>query len=66
MITDLGYYDDYIVNNLTGSQAMLVEANHDVNLFAGRKLSVLFKAKAYLEIRDICPTKCRESSLTIC
>lgn len=32
MITDLGYYDDYIVNNLTGSQAMLVEANHDVNL----------------------------------
>ncbi|MFR8118053.1 MAG: MBL fold metallo-hydrolase [Lachnospira sp.] len=32
VITDLGYYDDYIVNNLTGSQAMLVEANHDVNL----------------------------------
>lgn len=32
VITDLGYYNDYIVNNLTGSQAMLVEANHDVNL----------------------------------
>lgn len=32
VITDLGFYDDYIVENLTGSQAMLVEANHDVNL----------------------------------
>lgn len=30
--TDLGFYDDYIVDNLTGSQAMLIEANHDVNL----------------------------------
>lgn len=30
--TDLGFYDDYIVNNLTGSDAMLIEANHDVNL----------------------------------
>lgn len=32
VITDLGFYDDYIVDNLKGSQAMLVEANHDVNL----------------------------------
>lgn len=32
VITDLGYYDDYIVSNLLGSDAMLVEANHDVNL----------------------------------
>lgn len=32
VITDLGYYDDYIVENLKDSQAMLVEANHDVNL----------------------------------
>lgn len=30
--TDLGFFDDYIVDNLTGSDAMLIEANHDVNL----------------------------------
>ena len=28
----LGYYDDYIVDNIRGSQAMVIEANHDVNL----------------------------------
>lgn len=32
VITDLGFYDDYIVENLKGAQSMLVEANHDVNL----------------------------------
>ncbi|MDD3241036.1 MAG: MBL fold metallo-hydrolase [Lachnospira sp.] len=32
IITDLGIYDDYIVENLKGSEVMLVEANHDVNL----------------------------------
>ncbi len=30
--TDLGFYDDYTVENLKGSDALLVEANHDVNL----------------------------------
>lgn len=30
--TDLGYFDDYTVENLSGSDAMLIEANHDVNL----------------------------------
>ena len=30
--TDLGKYDDYIVDNLKNSDIMLVEANHDVNL----------------------------------
>ena len=32
IITDLGFYDDYIVNNLEGCEAMIVEANHDINL----------------------------------
>ncbi|MDO5402951.1 MAG: MBL fold metallo-hydrolase [Eubacteriales bacterium] len=32
IVTDLGYYDDYIVDNLKGADMMLVEANHDVNL----------------------------------
>lgn len=30
--TDLGYYDDYIVENLTGLDALLLEANHDVHM----------------------------------
>mgnify|MGYP000860838596 CR=1 FL=1 len=35
--TDLGKYDDYIISNLTDSELLLVEANHDVNmLMAGR------------------------------
>ena len=32
IITDLGMYDDYIVDNLDGANALLVEANHDINL----------------------------------
>lgn len=30
--TDLGYYDDYIVKNLTDLDAMLIEANHDIHM----------------------------------
>mgnify|MGYP005779276419 CR=1 FL=1 len=30
--TDLGYYDDYIVENLKGLDAVLIESNHDVNM----------------------------------
>ncbi len=30
--TDLGYYDDYIIDNLMDSQILLLEANHDVNM----------------------------------
>lgn len=30
--TDLGYYDEYIENNLKGLDALLVEANHDIRM----------------------------------
>ncbi|MBO5461455.1 MAG: MBL fold metallo-hydrolase [Ruminococcus sp.] len=30
--TDLGKYDDYIIKNLTGLDAILLEANHDVHM----------------------------------
>lgn len=30
--TDLGYYDDYIVKNLTDLDAVLLEANHDIHM----------------------------------
>lgn len=30
--TDLGKYDDYIVSNLSGCEALLLEANHDIHM----------------------------------
>ena len=30
--TDLGYYDDYIIEHLKGLDAVLLESNHDVNM----------------------------------
>lgn len=30
--TDLGYYDDYIIDHLRGLDAVLLESNHDVNM----------------------------------
>ncbi len=32
IVTDLGVYDDEIVNNFTNLDAVLIEANHDVNM----------------------------------
>jgi phosphoribosyl 1,2-cyclic phosphodiesterase len=30
--TDLGFYDDYIIDNLKGLDAVLIESNHDINM----------------------------------
>ncbi|SHI93042.1 MBL fold metallo-hydrolase [Parasporobacterium paucivorans] len=32
VLTDLGRYDDYIMENIAGADAILLEANHDVNM----------------------------------
>ncbi|MCR5397608.1 MAG: MBL fold metallo-hydrolase [Lachnospiraceae bacterium] len=32
VITDLGCYDDYIIENISGMNVLLLEANHDVNM----------------------------------
>ncbi len=32
VVTDLGTYDDYIVESLQGMNALMLEANHDVNM----------------------------------
>ncbi len=32
VVTDLGKYDDYIIENLQGMEAFLVEANHDIRM----------------------------------
>ena len=37
VVTDLGTYDDYIIDNISGLNAILIEANHDVRMLqAGR------------------------------
>lgn len=37
VITDLGHYDDYIIDNLQGMNAILIESNHDIKMLeAGR------------------------------
>ena len=37
VVTDLGTYDDYIIDNIKGLNAILIEANHDVRMLqAGR------------------------------
>ncbi len=32
VVTDLGTYDDYIIDNISGLNAILIEANHDVRM----------------------------------
>ena len=43
IITDLGNFNDYTVECLKGVEALLLEANHDVNMLQVGPISVLFK-----------------------
>ena len=38
--TDLGYYDEYIVQKLSGLDVLLLEANHDVNMLSLIHISI--------------------------
>ena len=43
--TDMGVYDDYIVENLKGLDALLLEANHDVNMLQVGKYPYYLKRR---------------------
>ena len=43
--TDLGTYDDYIVKNLQGCDALLIEANHDINMLQVGSCSYVLKKR---------------------
>lgn len=43
--TDLGKYDDYIVAKLEGSEILLIEANHDVNMLMVGKYPYYLKQR---------------------
>ena len=41
VVTDLGTYDEYTVESLKGMDALMLEANHDINMLQVRHLPVL-------------------------
>mgnify|MGYP005758550085 CR=1 FL=1 len=43
--TDMGQYNDYIIENLTGLDALLLEANHDVNMLQVGKYPYYLKQR---------------------
>ena len=43
--TDMGQYDDYIINNLSGLDALLLEANHDINMLQVGKYPYYLKQR---------------------
>ena len=58
--TDLGYYDDYIIEHLKGLQAVLLESNHDINMLQVGSYPYYLKQRIW-ETEVIFPTKMRES-----
>ena len=45
VVTDLGFYDDYIVEHLRGLDALLLEANHDVHMLQVGKYPYYLKRR---------------------
>ena len=43
--TDLGDYDEYLVEKIYGSDILFVEANHDVNMLQVGRYPYYFKKK---------------------
>lgn len=45
VITDLGHFDDYIVNNLQGMNSILIESNHDIKMLEAGKYPYYLKRR---------------------
>lgn len=45
VITDLGHFDDYIVENLQGLNSILIEANHDIKMLEAGKYPYYLKRR---------------------
>lgn len=45
MATDLGMFDDYIIDNLAGSDILLLEANHDISMLEAGKYPYQLKCR---------------------
>ena len=55
VMTDLGIYDDHIVEKLKGLDVLLLEANHDVHMLQVGSYPYPLKQRILGE-RDTCPT----------
>ena len=50
VLTDLGTYDDYIINSFRGVEALLIESNHDVNMLqVGKRYPYALKQRILSE-----------------
>lgn len=45
VITDLGFYDDYIVDNLQNMNSILIESNHDIKMLEAGKYPYYLKKR---------------------
>lgn len=45
MVTDLGFFDEYIVERLAGSNVLFVEANHDISMLEAGKYPYKLKCR---------------------
>ena len=50
MATDLGVYDEYIIDHLAGSDVLLLEANHDISMLEAGKYPYSLKCRILSEL----------------
>lgn len=62
----MGVYDDYIVENLKGLDALLLEANHDVNMLQVGKYPYYLKRRILGDEKVICPMRRQDSCFVSC
>lgn len=60
MATDLGIYDDYTIEHLTGCDALYIEANHDVNMLMLGSYPYPLKVRIRSEMGHLSNDECAE------
>ena len=61
--TDLGYYDDYIIEHLKGLNAVLLESNHDINMLQVGSYPYYLKQRILGDRGHLSKRKCGKASL---
>lgn len=56
--TDMGYYDEYIVDNLKNLDALLVEANHDIRMLQLGRYPYILKQRILSNRGHLCNEMC--------
>ena len=66
MATDLGFYDDDIVKNLKGAEALYLEANHDVNMLEAGPYPFLLKQRIKSDLGHLSNETCGKLVTRLC